>query len=455
MTETTFDVKIWKIEKYEGAKVTTHRVLWQVAKKRWKEGHRTAAAAESFRSELLTAQRKGEAFDVATGRPISMTRQETVAVTWYDFACQYVDAKWSDTSPNHRMGTANVLMSVTTALLADRMPSDERVAGAIRSALVNWAFNARRGDDDQPAEISAHLDWVSRNSPVLTVLMETKVMRSLLGALSLKLNGTRASRRTAAWRRSILSTALNYAVEEKLLSANPVGTIRSKVPKVVEAVDRRSVANPTQARALLASVSQMPRSGKRMVAFFGSMYYSALRPEEAVNLRRQNLDLPASGWGWIILQKAAPEVARQWSNTDERREERELKHRAPGESRRVPCPPALTKLLWAHLEEFGTDSDGRLFRGERGGQLAAVTYTRLWHRAREAALTPELVASPLARRPYDLRHAAASTWLNGGVDATQVAEWAGHSVAILLRIYAKCLDGQENAALRRIDVALR
>jgi hypothetical protein len=31
-----------------------------------------------------------------------------------------------------------------------------------------------------------------------------------------------------------------------------------------------------------------------------------------------------------------------------------------------------------------------------------------------------------------------STWLNGGVPAADVA---GHSVEILLKIYAKCLDG--------------
>ena len=40
-----------------------------------------------------------------------------------------------------------------------------------------------------------------------------------------------------------------------------------------------------------------------------------------------------------------------------------------------------------------------------------------------------------------LRHAAVSTWLNGGVPPTQVAEWAGHSVAVLLRVYAKCIAG--------------
>ena len=38
-----------------------------------------------------------------------------------------------------------------------------------------------------------------------------------------------------------------------------------------------------------------------------------------------------------------------------------------------------------------------------------------------------------------------STWLNAGVPSTQVAEWAGHSVAVLLQIYAKCIAGQEDA----------
>ena len=70
------------------------------------------------------------------------------------------------------------------------------------------------------------------------------------------------------------------------------------------------------------------------------------------------------------------------------------------------------------------------------------------------ALTPEGATSPLARRPYDLRHAAVSTWLNGGVPATQVAEWAGHSVAVLLRVYAKCIAGQGDVARAQIARAL-
>lgn len=76
-------------------------------------------------------------------------------------------------------------------------------------------------------------------------------------------------------------------------------------------------------------------------------------------------------------------------------------------------------------------------------------------RPREAALSPDEFDSPLARRPYDLRHAAVSTWLNAGVPSTQVAEWAGHGVGVLHQIYAKCLAGQEEMARRRIDATLR
>jgi hypothetical protein len=41
------------------------------------------------------------------------------------------------------------------------------------------------------------------------------------------------------------------------------------------------------------------------------------------------------------------------------------------------------------------------------------------------------------------------------VAPTQVAEWAGHSVEILLRVYAKCLEGQDEIAKRRIEAVLR
>jgi integrase len=65
------------------------------------------------------------------------------------------------------------------------------------------------------------------------------------------------------------------------------------------------------------------------------------------------------------------------------------------------------------------------------------------------------VESPLVRRVYDLRHAAASLWLNAGVPPTEVARRLGHSVAVLLKVYANCIDGDDGHHNGRIAHALR
>ncbi len=48
-----------------------------------------------------------------------------------------------------------------------------------------------------------------------------------------------------------------------------------------------------------------------------------------------------------------------------------------------------------------------------------------------------------------------SLWLNAGVPPTQVAEWAGHSLHVLLKVYAKCIDGEEEKARIRISEFLK
>jgi hypothetical protein len=52
-----------------------------------------------------------------------------------------------------------------------------------------------------------------------------------------------------------------------------------------------------------------------------------------------------------------------------------------------------------------------------------------------------------------MRHASVSLWLNGGVPATEVTRRAGHSVAVLLKVYANCIDGEEESVNDRIERA--
>jgi integrase len=111
-------------------------------------------------------------------------------------------------------------------------------------------------------------------------------------------------------------------------------------------------------------------------------------------------------------------------------------------------------MIREHIEEFGTAPDGRLFRTYRGGIYLPSTLWQVLQKARVAAFTEAQAASPLARKPYDFRHAGVSWRLNAGTPATLVAEWAGHTVEVLYRIYTHCLDGDDERWFTRMEDAL-
>jgi hypothetical protein len=227
-------------------------VRWRVAKKAWRESFRNRAQAESFRSELLAAARKGEAFDIATGRPVSMLRIDT-DMTWYHFACSYVDMKWKSAAATYRRGIAEAMTTATCALFATvRGKPDDKT---IRSALFRWAFNTpRRNDSSRPEEVSDVLRWVERNTRPVSALASATVLRGVLDAFATKLDNRPSAATVVNRKRAVLSNALEYAVELGLLPSNPVGSIKWKAPRTSHVVDRRSVVNPVQARTLLKAV---------------------------------------------------------------------------------------------------------------------------------------------------------------------------------------------------------
>ena len=78
--------------------------------------------------------------------------------------------------------------------------------------------------------------------------------------------------------------------------------------------------------------------------------------------------------------------------------------------------------------------------------LSESVYGRAWHAARQAALGPGLAATALARRPYDLRHAALSLWLNATGAPAEIAARAGTSARVLHEVYLHCTDGRETSS---------
>ena len=90
----------------------------------------------------------------------------------------------------------------------------------------------------------------------------------------------------------------------------------------------------------------------------------------------------------------------------------------------------------------------------RTEKIGEPPWWQVWQKVRAKSLTPRQLASPLMKRPYDLRHSGITWRLNSGVPATEVAAWAGHSVEMLMRVYARCVVGLEHVWIGRIDDAL-
>jgi integrase len=425
----------------------------------------TSALAESRRSELWQAMnRRGEAFEIESGLPESEVRAAAEAaeaadseppLRWFEFCRKYVAGRWRTSAAKSREGMADGLAAVTLAMVkrGDGVPKDEYLRLAFR-----WGIVPANTGEDPPAELKAAYDWVTTADRPLADVASVAVFEDVVYRVSYKLDGTPAAGDTYRRRRRALNAALEQAVATGELPENPLQRTRRKRVGSNDVVDRRVLVNAVQARQLLTAVSYVGSwdrcRGRRLVAFYAVLYYAGLRPAEAVGLRLSDCHLPQEGWGTLTLRETRPVSGKQWTDSGERHDRRGLKAREVSTDRPVPIPPILVSILRTHLKEFGTAKEGRVFGNERGGVVGSSTYWRVWEEARQYALPPERIDSPLAGRPYDLRHACITRWLNAGVPIAEVARRVGNSPEVIHRRYHGCIDGHEEAANAKIARAL-
>jgi integrase len=453
----TYDVRVWGIRKIPAAQgKMKHQVRWIVAGKVRYQTFDGSALANGHQAKLRTAANEGQPFDIDTGLPLSMVpkekeaeAQEDLGPTWYEFAVAYSDVKWKQSAPGSRRGIAQALATVTLATL----PAEGNHLGReeVHAALATWAFSVTARDAGLREDLADKIQWVEENSPVLSDLGDPDVLRGILARLGLRLDGQPVKASTYNRKRATLFNALSYAVEKKHFTFNPLLAVTWTGPKNTEAIDRRRVVSELLGRKLVVAVGHQGAMGQHLKAFFGCLFLAGIRPAEAIALKLDELELPDSDdeWGWLHLEDSSPQTSGIWTDSGER-EIRQLKHRAERETRPVPVCPPLVRLIRWHIAAFGIAADGRLFRAENGDLLSESTYNTVHQKARREVLTPAQVKSVLAERPYDLRHARLSIWLNAGITPPQVSEWAGNSVPVLLRTYAKCLVDSTDASLEKL-----
>ncbi len=452
------DVRVWKVGKVR-SKRAPYQVRWTVAGRVHSASFPTVALAESRRSELWQAMRKGEAFDVASGLPESELRAAAALArrdpSWWEFCREYLAVRWRSTAAKTREGIADSLATVTLAMMGEgsKAPSLEDVRLAVR-----WAVVPAHADQEPPADLRAACAWLSARSLPLSALTDPRVLRDVQYRLSFKLDDTPAAGETYKRRRRGFNTAMEYAVEEGYLDENPLAAMKRSSSKRGDVVDSRVLANAVQGAELLTAVSYVGsvhrNRGRRLVAFFACQLYAAMRPAEAVGLREGDCYLPEKGWGTVTLRETRPVSGKRWTDSGKRHDTRGLKAREVNTDRPVPIPPLLVAMLQDHLKEFGTAKDGRVFANERGEVLGTSSYWRVWQEARPLALPPDKVSSLLARRPYDLRHTCITNWLNAGVPVAEVARRAGNSPEVIHRRYEGCIDGHVELNNKKIEKAM-
>lgn len=449
--DSSFDVRIYTIETNQRAKGTSYTVRWKVGPKKHSKTYSGKALADAGRSELMAAHKKGTPFSVTSGLPISFA-SKAADTNWYDFAVEYVDWKWPNASGNNRKNIAKAMTATTVALL--RTSPKQFPAVQVRTALREWAFNTKRRDE-APDDVREILDWVQRNTQPMAAWEDTERVEAVVAALGRRLDGTAAAASTITRNSRILNLVMGYAIKHGILLTNPLpkGKGTGAAPKVAQAIDKRALLNPEQVALLLTWIGGRPRRGRLYRAFFATIYYAGLRPEEVVALRVSDATLPDQGWGEFLVHQAQPEVGSQWTDTGEVHEERELKGRAEGDTRPVPIHPSLAALLRDVIARYELKPDDFLLPGEGGDMLAGSVFRRVWAKARKEVLSAHEHKSPVGKRVYDLRHTCLTTWLNNGIPPAQVAEWAGNSVPVLLAIYARCIVGQRADLLKRIEGA--
>src|ERR1700691_678911 len=195
-----------------------------------------------------------------------------------------------------------------------------------------------------------------------------------------------------------LSRLPRPAAELGLLAANPLDRITWRPPRSSCSADPRSAPTPAEVQAILAEVTQIR---PELTAFFGCLYYAALRPAEAVALRATSCALPPRGWGQLTLTASLPRSARAWTGNGTPREPRSLKHRPEGAIRTVPIPRSLPASCAGTCGPSGAPKMGGCSRVPAAARSAKASMAGSGNRP---------VPRPAQARQAPRRHAAPTTF---------------------------------------------
>ena len=439
MRRTEQRVQIFSIGLPRDGDKRRYRVKWRVDGRDKTRSFGTKAQAERLKARLQMAVADGEEFDFATGEPVSWVKQDKA---WWEWSQEWLDLKWPQWSGHSRRSAAESLVAITPLMAREGAPPPpEGVAIWLRK------HGYRLGATDRERAPGWLLRW-----SVPLVEIETTQLERVLAAVTTKQDGAPVARDVARRRRTTLNAVLSAAVRRDLIDHNPLAKSEWKLPTRNIAVDISTVPSYEDVVEIVDHVAGLTSDGARYAAVFASVGIAGMRPSEAIGLQVADLELPSDGWGLAVLRGASTSPGTRFTSNGAVVEDKELKQRPPDATRDVPLAPDLVKRLRSHLERW-PPVNGRVFTNAAGRTPTSTNYGPVWVRAR-SKLWPE--EHRLEKTTvYDLRHSAATMMLRAGVPPAEVARRLGHSVDILMRVYAGVLDDERQRSNELIDRAVK
>jgi len=211
---------------------------------------------------------------------------------------------------------------------------------------------------------------------------------------------------------------LRFLERRGLASAAGAASLRAprqpkSLPKPLTAVDARKVVSSGE------QLAEEPWIAARNAAVLTLLYGSGLRISEALALTAGEL---AGGEGVLRVTGKG------------------------GKTRIVPVIPAARAAVMDYRKRcpYDLDADGPLFRGARGGPLAAEMIQRAMRKIRGALGLPDTAT------PHALRHSFATHLLGRGGDLRTIQELLGHASLSTTQVYtdvdtARLLDIYQSA----------
>ena len=249
------------------------------------------------------------------------------------------------------------------------------------------------------------------------------------------IEGLRAKLEPAGYQKAktVLGTALEYAVQTNLITANPCRNRSLRQP-----VERREwvILSRAQTRRLLKAARSEPYEALYVVAAV-----LGLRQGEILGLRWRDVDLERG------LLHVRHSVGRDYDGVL-----RLLPPKTKRAERTIHLPDVVLDALRRipfderRLTTAGPDHADLLFKTTEGEILDGSTITR--HR-----FPPVLEKAGLGHmRFHDLRHSAITAMLEDGVSPRAVADIVGHSdVSTTLSLYASTTRGMHDAATAALN----